>query len=530
MPRDDERMGAFDAVMWGVETDPLLRSVIVVLLVLDREPDRDEAIARVERMTMAVPRLRQRVIGNPVSLVPPRWETDPNFDLEYHLRWFAVPEDDGTLRPALTVAEKLAEQDFDRDRPLWEMVLLTGLPDGRAAVLVKMHHAITDGMGGMAMAAALFSLSRDAAMPEGEAPHVPRANPKDGIGRFVDGVEFESRSMVSGGLRYGTGALRLGVDAVKDPLGSAQSAMAFAASAQRLLAPATSPMSATLRDRSLSLHFAVVERPLADLKRAAKAAGGTVNDAFIAAVAAGLGDYHRSRGDDSTHEVRLNMPVNLRPKGDTSVGGNAWVPARFLVPIVPMDARTRIRRLSPLLLQARTEPALPISGFVMSRLTQLPRPLTAAVAGGMMKGTDVAATNVPGPPIPVYLSGAKVELMVPFAPKGGAAVNVALMSYNGVAQLGINVDTGAVPDPEVLVEALVRGLDDVLDVGREDATAPGGAASGRKAPARKAPVRKASTGRTTAARKAPAKRHPRASDAPSAPPPPEHLEHPPPGD
>jgi hypothetical protein len=267
MPRDDERMGAFDAVMWGVETDPLLRSVIVVLLVLDREPDREEALARVERMSLAVPRLRQRVIGNPMSLVPPRWETDPNFDLEYHLRWFAVPEDDGTLRPALTVAEKLAEQDFDRDRPLWEMVLLTGLPEGRAAVLVKMHHAITDGMGGMAMAAALFSLSRDAAMPEGEAPHVPRAQPKDGIGRFVDGVEFESRSMVSGGVRYGTGAaLRR---AVKDArVGAERDGVRRIA--QRLLAPATSPMSATLRDRSLSLHFAVVERPLADLKRAAR--------------------------------------------------------------------------------------------------------------------------------------------------------------------------------------------------------------------------------------------------------------------
>ncbi len=86
-----ERMGAFDAVMWNVEEDPVLRSVIVAMMVLDKAPDIDAAQDRIERMTLAVPKLRQRVIGNPVSLVPPRWEVDPNFDLTYHLRWVAAP-------------------------------------------------------------------------------------------------------------------------------------------------------------------------------------------------------------------------------------------------------------------------------------------------------------------------------------------------------------------------------------------------------------------------------------------------------
>ena len=93
-----DRMGAFDAVMWGVEQDPLLRSVIVAMTVLDARPDIDVLVDRITRMTLAVPKLRQRVIGNPVSPIPPRWEVDPNFDLAFHLKRFHVPAD-GTDRP-----------------------------------------------------------------------------------------------------------------------------------------------------------------------------------------------------------------------------------------------------------------------------------------------------------------------------------------------------------------------------------------------------------------------------------------------
>ena len=127
-----DRMGAFDAVMWGVEQDPILRSVIVAMTVLDREPDMEQLVDRVTRMTLAVPKLRQRVIGNPVSPIPPRWELDPHFDLGYHLKRYHVPAD-GTDRPLLRIAQQLAEQDFDRDRPLWEIAVVHGFDAGRAA-------------------------------------------------------------------------------------------------------------------------------------------------------------------------------------------------------------------------------------------------------------------------------------------------------------------------------------------------------------------------------------------------------------
>jgi diacylglycerol O-acyltransferase len=117
------------------------------------------------------------------------------------------------------------------------------------------------------------------------------------------------------------------------------------------------------------------------------------------------------------------------------------------------------------LMQASTEPALEISEPIFRLLTSLPRPATTALAAGMMKGTDVAATNVPGPPMPMYVAGALVEQLVPFAPKGGAAMNIALMSYDGKAELGVNIDTAAIYDHDVMVRCLSESLEEVVALG-----------------------------------------------------------------
>ena len=217
-------MGAFDAVMWGVEEDPVLRSVIIAMLVVDGTPDRARFAARLERLTRQVPQLRQHVIGNPFSLVPPRWETDPDFDLGYHVRWIALPKGDATLRGALAIAERMAEQDFDRSRPLWEMTVVTGIRAGKkaqSAVLLKIHHAITDGVGGMMLAATLFDLGPDERTDLGPMPDAPEPNSLDPLRRLADGVAYESAvagDSVKGLL--GTAA-SLARKAAGDPLGSA---------------------------------------------------------------------------------------------------------------------------------------------------------------------------------------------------------------------------------------------------------------------------------------------------------------------
>src|SRR5690606_11080203 len=143
-----------------IEKDPLLRSTITTVATFDQALDHKRFHEVVERASRAVPRLRQRVQSNPWSIAPPRWEVDPHFDLAYHVR-FARAAGDGSLREVLDLAEPIAMQGFDRARPLWEVHVVEGLQGGGSAMILKLHHSITDGVGGIELAMHLFDLERD---------------------------------------------------------------------------------------------------------------------------------------------------------------------------------------------------------------------------------------------------------------------------------------------------------------------------------------------------------------------------------
>lgn len=400
----DSRMGVFDAVMWGVESDPLLRSVITIVVMLDQEPDQDVLADRVEEMTVRVPALRRRVVGNPVSLVPPRWESTDDFDMNYHLRRRRASNTRDEAH-VLDVAEHMAEMDFDRARPLWEAVVIDGLKNGGSAIVMKIHHAITDGVGGMAMAASLFDLTADpSARPEVESVELEETGHEGRRDRLIEGAEYSAKTAVSSVKTVADSAKSVVTGAVTNPVGTVKNSVDFTSSAARILAPASTPLSPVMRGRSLGVHFAVLEAPLEALKQAGKRNHGTLNDSFMAIVSGAIARYHSAHGIslDEAPAIRVNMPVNLRSAGNAHMAGNRWVPARFPLPLGPSAAKERISDLHDLLLQARTEPALEISEPIFRLLTSLPRPATTALAAGMMKGTDVAATNVPGPPIPIF--------------------------------------------------------------------------------------------------------------------------------
>jgi diacylglycerol O-acyltransferase / wax synthase len=127
----------------------------------------------------------------------------------------------------------------------------------------------------------------------------------------------------------------------------------------------------------------------------------------------------------------------------------------------------------------KTDRSLPFTNAIAGTLNLLPR----AYIGGMLKHVDFLASNVPGIRVPLYLAGAKVDRFYGFGPTIGAALNITLMSYAGTCCVGINVDTGAVPDPDVLVDCLQSGFDEVLAVGggrNEHAVSPISAAKARR--------------------------------------------------
>jgi WS/DGAT/MGAT family acyltransferase len=445
--------------MWTIEKDPLLRSTITSVAVFHRAFDRHRLVEAVDRATRLVPRLRQRVVSNTFSIAPPRWEVDPNFDLEYHLRWVRAAGE-GSLRDVLDLAEPVAMQGFDRARPLWEMVVVDGLEDGRAALVTKLHHAITDGVGGVKLAMNLFDLE-EAGTDRGPMPEAPVAAPMGQLGRVVDAIRHERRRQ-AGVARRGWGSVRsAAVSAVADAAGTATRTTETLASVGRLLAPATQPLSDVMTGRSLSVRFDVVRIPLADLKAAANGAGGKLNDAFVAGVAGGLRRYHLRHGS-SVGELRMTMPINIRNDATADLAGNQFAPARFAVPLTIDDPAERMATMRELVATQRGEPALALAEPLAAILYRLPATVSTGVFGAMLRGVDFVTSNVPGVPIPLFLAGARMEAQFAFGPMSGAATNITLLSYLDDVLIGINSDPAAIPDPEVLLGCIEEGFAEVV--------------------------------------------------------------------
>jgi hypothetical protein len=166
-------LSAEDLSFWYSD-QPRQRTTMAMLLLVDRRPDPERLIAVATRMVEAVPRLRQRVVDAPFDLALPRWENDPTFDLDFHLRRYSLAagsDGPGGLDELFRTLGPIYERPFDRTRPLWELIEIER-PEGGAAMFFRLHHAVADGVGGNAILAALTDASR-----EGEAPGPSRGSP-----------------------------------------------------------------------------------------------------------------------------------------------------------------------------------------------------------------------------------------------------------------------------------------------------------------------------------------------------------------
>lgn len=458
-------MSDADALMWKVEKDPLLRSTITVVWILDRAPDRARFADKIERATRLIQRLRQRVVSNPLSIAPPRFEVDPFFDIAFHVRWLKAPGD-GSLRAVLDMAQPMAMQGFDRARPLWEMAIVEGLAHGRAALLMKLHHSLSDGVGLVQMTTSLIERSRerDPDRAPKPMPPVPAVHVMSQWERVLDAIGHESRRQVGRARRI---ASAVGA-AVGDPIGTARATFDASGSIARMLRPVAEPHSPVMRGRSLSVRFDGFTVSLDALKAAARCGDGRLNDAFVAGILGGLRRYHDAHGE-KVDTLRMTMPINVRAAETEQVAGNQFAPARFSVPLEIADPLERMRAVRDLVGKQRTEPGLPFLEEVSAVLNRLPSAISTAMFGTMLKGIDFVTSNVPGPPFEVYVSGARVESIYGFGPLAGAAANVTLFSYRGEVGIAVNTDPAAIHDPDVFVSCLRAGIDEVVQVGRRGA-------------------------------------------------------------
>ncbi len=425
-----------EAIMWSLERDPILRSTFLNVTFLDQAPDVERFRRRMAKATERIPRLRQRIEGPSLGRGPV-WADDPDFDLEYHVRHVALPGP-GTDRQLLDDAAIGYQDGFDPSRPLWQLTIVEGLEGGRAALLAKMHHTITDGVGGVRMSAMFLDVERD-------APDDPVLDPGPAADAAGPGI-FDT-------VRRTVGEI---VSTARDPVGMAQSV------SRQLLVTDQSKSPLWHGKRSMGRRFDVLRVDLDAAKAAAKQLGGTVNDVYVTGVAGGVGAYHRSLGSP-VDELRMSMPISTR--SDKSAGGNAFAPSRVMVPVGLEHPVERFDAIRGRLAQVKGERSLNMAGSLSGLLTSLPSPLLVRIARSQVETVDFACSNVRGAPFDLYVAGGLVQGNHPMGPTAGTACNVTLLSYRGSMDIGINSDTAAVDDPELLTRCIQTGLDEVIAAG-----------------------------------------------------------------
>lgn len=494
-PQKPKRLSGWDFATWRTASEyQLLRSTIIAIYVLDRAPDWDRLVERYDRASRLAPVLRMKVVQGPVSFANPRLVVDEDFDISFHLRRFTLPEG-STWDDVLEDARRQGMTDFDRDRPLWRVTVLDGLPGGQSAVIFKLHHAIADGQGMLHIGASLVDLSAEGEDlgPMPEAPVPGDLSSKRAFGKLM--VTDNSRWLMATASEFAAAAPPAIESAVKDPLKAVAKVAKIARSFVRLADMPAAPASPIMVDRSVNFHCSAFTLPFDDIRAAAKATGHTANDVFLAAISDGMTKYHK-RHDAPTDHLNLSTPISTRKSATDE--GNAVGIAHFQLPLGAKDPVKLMNQLHKTVKQWRDEPVIGYSFGIGEMSRFLPSDMVISGA----TSSDVTASNVPGPPFELWLAGAKIEHIVPFPPLIGAAVFIAMLTYNKEACIAITADDAAVQDLDVLTECIAEGF----------ATLTGKPVSvnGLRSdpqPRRKPAARKQTTPtRKRAARKAPAKK------------------------
>jgi WS/DGAT/MGAT family acyltransferase len=461
-------MSPSEAVMWAAEKDPSLRSDFCNVTILDSLPSEARLRATVQRAIVAIPRLADRVVSPPLRIAAPEWRPDPTFEVDYHIRRIAIPEP-GTMRDFLDVAQISTAPPLDRSRPLWEFTLVEGLEGGRAALLQRLHHTITDGVGGMRLSLSLVDLERD-----------PPAQPVDAVRAVADDMEIDRRSEHTGDPVHRDSP----VDVIREALGDraaqtvdltqrcAGAAFHLAAEPRRLperirgagelLASLRRQVLVTDRGhsemfavRSLARRYDTLAVELDPLHRAGKAHGASLNDVFVTGVGRALAAFHREFGE-RPETLRMAMPVSTRTRGDFAA--NRFAPSRVVVPIGIDAVDDHLHSMHETLQGIRHEPALEAADVLAALTAGVPTSLLVSLLRAQTRTIDFATSNLRGSPVDLYLGGSRIEASYPMGPRAGVPVNVTVMSYCGELHLGIHSDPAALVDPDLFVGCLATAF------------------------------------------------------------------------
>ncbi len=424
----------------------------------DARPAYDELTEHILSRLHLVPRYRQRLAFVPFGQGRPVWVDDPHFNVAFHVRHTALPSPGGDEQ-LKRLCGRIFSQALDRSRPMWELWLVEGLADDRFALLSKTHHALVDGISGVDIATVLFDTSPEPAGIAPERQRAPRPLPTDA--QLLADALLERATAPAEIARSVRAALR-GPRQVAAKLGSAAYGLGAVARAGLRTAP-PSPLNVRIGPHR---RFTWVRADLQQFKAVKNALGGTVNDVVLAAVAGALGRYLRRHDepiDDSV--LRAMVPVSVRADVERGALGNRVAAMWAGLPIGEADPIMRLQMISSEMSGVK-ESGQAVGAQVLTELTGFAPPTIMAQAARIsahQRMFNLVVTNVPGPQYPLYMLGRRLQEMFPMVPlAANQALGIAIMSYDGHLNFGLNADFDALPDVERLAQDLSDAIAELL--------------------------------------------------------------------
>jgi WS/DGAT/MGAT family acyltransferase len=451
-----ERLSGLDASFLYLEKPGVHMHVAGLSLFGRREDGSFLTYDDVERVVAArlrlAPRLRRKLRQVPGNLSRPVWVDDERFDLDFHLRHASVPSPGGRFQLERAVGRVLSRP-LDRTKPLWELYVFEDLADDRTAILLKLHHAMADGIGGMMIASALFDLKADAPLGEPDGAWAPEPAPPvhDLIRDALEEVvlhPIQSLGHVARRPRIVAETVAATADAVRTVAGMG--------------AAPSGPFDGRVGPNR---RFATAERPFAVFRSIKERLGGTVNDVVLTVVAGGVHQLLESRGEPTRgRTLRAMVPVSVRSPGDSGDIGNRIAPVFVDVPVGRMSARTRLRRVRAAAARIK-DSGMAVGADTIIGLGAYAPPALHATAARLIAQAhwcNLVVSNIPAPQAPLYLAGAPMEASYPAMNlKEDCGLSVACTSAAGTMAFGLTADWDRVPDIEVLARGIESATDDL---------------------------------------------------------------------
>jgi len=472
-----DRLTGLDSSFLHLESGGAHMHVASVAVFRGEAPPYDEFVEHLERRLHLVPRYRQRLALVPLEQGRPVWVDDPHFNVRYHLRHTALPAPGGPTQ-LKRLASRVFSQQLDRSKPLWEIWLVEGVAGDRFALLAKTHHALVDGVSGVDILTVLFDTAADPApVPEPDRPWVPRPLPSSA--QLLADALLERATVPAEIVRGARAALRAPRRVAGAFVKSAEALGSFFWAGTADQAPDT-PLNVRIGPHR---RFTWVPASLKEFKAIKSELGGSVNDVVLAAVAGALGAWLREQGV-RTHglELKAMVPVSVRAEAERGDLGNRvaamWAP----LPVGVADPVERLRLVREAMSHLK-ESGQAVGAQLLTELTGFAPPTIMAQASRLQarqRFFNLVVTNVPGPQFPLYLMGRRMDAVYPMVPlAANQALGIAIMSYDGELNFGLNADFDALPGVERIASLIHEAIGELAEAA---AAAPPAAERGRPAP------------------------------------------------